>query len=80
MTASRILLLCGLALAVLSLGTMLLGQGGWVMALAVAKAWLITEGFMELRHSPWRWRLPLLAWALVVLALVGLVSHLSGKA
>lgn len=80
MTASRFLLLCGLALAVLSLGTVLLGQDGLVMALAVAKAWLITEGFMELRHGPWRWRLPLLAWALVVMTLVGLVSHLPGKA
>jgi hypothetical protein len=30
---------------------------------ALGKAWLIVDGFMELRHGPRLWRALLLAWA-----------------
>jgi hypothetical protein len=40
--------------------TLLLASG--VLLAALAKAWLITDGFMELRHAPWLWRGLLLAW------------------
>ncbi|KDN99087.1 MULTISPECIES: cytochrome C oxidase subunit IV family protein [Pseudomonas] len=72
MPTSIFLLLCWLALTCLSLGTVMLGQGALILLLAVAKAWLITDGFMELRHGPQRWRWLLLSWALVLAALVGL--------
>lgn len=39
-----------------------------VVALAVAKAWLIIDGFMELRHASPGWRLALLAWPLAMAA------------
>ncbi|MNH16966.1 hypothetical protein D3C79_766180 [compost metagenome] len=56
----------------------MLGQGTVILLLAAAKAWLITDGFMELRHGPQRWRWLLLSWALVLAALVGLGLHLRG--
>ena len=75
MSASRVLLLCWLGLAVLSTLTVLLGSAGSTPALAAAvlglaliKAWLITDGFMELRHAPLSWRLLLLGWPLVLAA------------
>lgn len=75
MSASRVLLLCWLGLAVLSTLTVLLGSAGSTPALAAAvlglaliKAWLITDGFMELRHAPLSWRLLLLCWPLVLAA------------
>jgi hypothetical protein len=33
-------------------------------AAALGKAWLIVDGFMELRHGPRLWRASLLAWSL----------------
>ncbi|MGH8439008.1 MAG: cytochrome C oxidase subunit IV family protein [Pseudomonas sp.] len=82
MLASRFLLGCWLALAVLSLATVGLAQGavssGAVLLLAVLKAWLITDGFMELRHGPWRWRVLLLAWAGVLALVVGISLNLRG--
>ncbi|QBF26481.1 hypothetical protein EXN22_12545 [Pseudomonas tructae] len=78
MSSSIFLLLCWLALACLSLGSVLLGQGALVLLLAVAKAWLITDGFMELRHGPQRWRWLMLSWALVLAALLGLGLYLRG--
>jgi len=47
-----------------------------VIALAVAKAWLIIDGFMELRHAPRAWRLLLLAWPFAMAAGVLLAGHL----
>jgi len=44
--------------------TLLLAAG--VMAIALIKAWLITDGFMELRHAPRLWRLLLLCWPLAM--------------
>ncbi len=80
MLASRFLLGCWLALALFSLATVGLAQGavssGAILLLAVLKAWLITDGFMELRHGPWRWRGLLLAWAAVLAVLVGISLHL----
>lgn len=70
MSASPVLIACWMALAVLSTGTVALGQvaaSGLVsiaiLAVAVAKAWLIADGFMELRHAPQLWRRLVLSWA-----------------
>lgn len=73
MSASRVLIACWMALAVLSSGTVALGQivaSGLVsiaiLAVAVTKAWLIADGFMELRHAPRLWRWLVLSWAVVL--------------
>jgi hypothetical protein len=73
MSASKVLVACWLGLALLSISTVLLGNAGATLALTAAvlltafgKAWLITDGFMELRHAPRAWRLLLLAWPLVL--------------
>ena len=77
MSASKILVGCWLGLAVLSVSTVLLGNAGATLALAAGvllaafgKAWLITDGFMELRHAPPAWR-----WALIggLTLIVGLI-------
>ncbi len=71
MSASTLLVCCWLGLATLSLVTVLLGNAGATLLLAggvllaaLAKAWLIADGFMELRHAPRLWRGLLLAWPL----------------
>ena len=73
MSASKLLFACWLGLAVLSISTVLLGGAGATLALAAVvllaafgKAWLITDGFMELRHAPKLWRLLLLGWPLAM--------------
>ncbi|WP_431481082.1 cytochrome C oxidase subunit IV family protein [Pseudomonas thivervalensis] len=73
MSASRVLIACWILLAVLSTGTVALGQvaaSGLVslaiLAVAVTKAWLIADGFMELRHAPRLWRRLVLSWAAVL--------------
>lgn len=73
MSASKVLIGCWLALAVLSTATVLLGNAGStlllagaVLAVALVKAWVITEGFMELRHAPHLWRLLLLGWPIAM--------------
>jgi hypothetical protein len=73
MSASPVLIACWMALAVLSTGTVALGQvaaSGLVsiaiLAVAVTKAWLIADGFMELRHAPQLWRRLVLSWAVVL--------------
>ncbi|WLH15257.1 cytochrome C oxidase subunit IV family protein [Pseudomonas hefeiensis] len=70
MSVSRVLIACWMTLAVLSIGTVALGQvaaSGLVsiaiLAVAVTKAWLIADGFMELRHAPRLWRWLVLSWA-----------------
>ncbi|EXF92884.1 cytochrome C oxidase subunit IV family protein [Pseudomonas sp. CVAP len=87
MSASRLLLVCWAALATLSVCTVVLAQVGvtWqlsiaILGVAVGKACLITDGFMELRRAPRLWRRLMLSWALVLAALVGLslLSVLSG--
>ena len=62
MSASRLLWMCWAALATLSVCTVVLAHSGataWlsitILLVAVAKAWLITEGFMELRRAPRLW-------------------------
>ncbi|WP_426139115.1 cytochrome C oxidase subunit IV family protein [Pseudomonas sp. DWP3-1-2] len=79
MSASRLLFVCWVGLAVLSVCTVVLAQFGasWqlsvaILAVAVCKAWLITDGFMELRRAPRLWRRLMLSWALVLAVLVGL--------
>ena len=73
MSASKVLIGCWLALAILSTATVLLGNAGStlllagaVLAIALVKAWVITEGFMELRHAPAMWRLLLFGWPLAM--------------
>ncbi|NMX60575.1 cytochrome C oxidase subunit IV family protein [Pseudomonas sp. WS 5059] len=71
------LLACWGALVLLSVGTVMSGAAGlwWIVVLAaVAKAWMITDGFMELRHAPLGWRAAMLAWP-VVLVMGIVVMH-----
>ena len=79
MSASRLLLVCWAALATLSVCTVVLAQVGatWLLSVAillvaVGKAWLITDGFMEMRHAPRMWRRLMVSWALVLAVVVGL--------
>lgn len=79
MTVSRVLLVCWAALATLSVCTVVLAHAGAtsllsiaILLVAVGKAWLITDGFMEMRHAPRLWRRLMLSWALVLAAVVGL--------
>ncbi|MHC8361708.1 cytochrome C oxidase subunit IV family protein [Pseudomonas sp. LS2P72] len=79
MSVSRVLLVCWAALATLSVCTVVLAQAGstWLLSIAillvaVGKAWLITDGFMEMRHAPRLWRRLMLSWALVLATVVGL--------
>ena len=37
-----------------------------ILLVAVGKAWLIADGFMELRHAPRLWRRLVLSWAAVL--------------
>lgn len=73
MSASRTLILCWLGLALLSVASVQLGNSGATLVLvasvllaALGKAWLITDGFMELRHAPRLWRGLLLGWPLAM--------------
>jgi hypothetical protein len=72
-TASKTLLICWLGLVLLSVGTVALGNlgaslalAGGMLAVALGKAWLITDGFMELRHAPLFWRVLLFGWPLAM--------------
>lgn len=67
---SRLLLACWLVLVALSVASVQLGSGAaslllaaLVLLIALAKAWLISDGFMELRHAPTLWRGLLFGWA-----------------
>jgi hypothetical protein len=84
MSASTTLIACWLGLAVLSVASVQLGSSGATLSLAVAvllaalgKAWLITDGFMELRHAPRLWRGLLLAWPLTMALGALLALHFS---
>lgn len=80
MSTSRVLIACWMTLAVLSTGTVALGQIAAtglvsiaILVVAVTKAWLIADGFMELRHAPRLWRRLVLSWAAVLATVIGLV-------
>ncbi|WP_335945166.1 cytochrome C oxidase subunit IV family protein [Pseudomonas sp. G166] len=80
MSASRVLIVCWMALAVLSSATVALGQVAAtglisiaILTVAVAKAWLIADGFMELRHAPRLWRRLVLSWAALLATAIGVV-------
>ena len=84
MLASRTLILCWLGLALLSVASVQLGNAGATLLMASAvllaalgKAWLITDGFMEMRHAPRLWRGLLLAWPLAMAAGVLLALQFS---
>lgn len=75
MSPSKRLVSCWLGLAVLSVSTVLLGAAGTsllliagVLLVALAKAWLIIDGFMELRRAPRLWRGLLLGWPVAMAA------------
>lgn len=85
MSASRLLLGCWLALMALTVASVQLASSGTSMLLALlvllaalAKAWLISDGFMELRHAPRLWRGLLLSWALAMVLGVLLSLLLAG--
>lgn len=84
MSASTTLIACWLGLAALSVASVQLGNSGTSLMLASAvlfaalgKAWLITDGFMELRHAPRLWRWLLLGWPLAMAAGVLLALRFS---
>ncbi|WP_372876942.1 cytochrome C oxidase subunit IV family protein [Pseudomonas sp.] len=84
MSASTTLIFCWLGLAVLSVASVQLGSSGAtqlmagaVLLAALGKAWLIADGFMELRHAPRMWRWLLLAWPLTLAAGVLLTLQFS---
>ena len=84
MSASRVLIACWMTLAVLSTGTVALGQVAAtglvsiaILVVAVTKAWLIADGFMELRHAPRLWRRLVLSWAALLATVIGLVISFS---
>ncbi|EPJ77637.1 MULTISPECIES: cytochrome C oxidase subunit IV family protein [Pseudomonas] len=79
MSASRVLIACWMTLAVLSTGTVALGQIAAtglvsiaILVVAVTKAWLIADGFMELRHAPRLWRWLVLSWAALLAIAISL--------
>ena len=79
MAASRVLVVCWAALAALSVCTVVLGHAEAstqlsiaILLVAVGKAWLIADGFMEMRHAPRLWRRLMLSWAVALAAVVGL--------
>ena len=43
-----------------------------ILLVAVGKAWLIADGFMEMRHAPRLWRRLMVSWGVVLAAVVGL--------
>lgn len=80
MPASRVLIACWSMLVVLSICTVALGQVAAtglvsiaILAVAVGKAWLIADGFMELRHAPRLWRWLVLSWAVLLASVIGIV-------
>ncbi|WLG20864.1 cytochrome C oxidase subunit IV family protein [Pseudomonas sp. FP1154] len=80
MSVSRVLIVCWMTLAVLSIGTVALAQVAAtglvsiaILAVAVTKAWLIADGFMELRHAPRLWRWLVLSWAALLAIVIGVV-------
>lgn len=80
MSVSRVLIVCWMTLAVLSIGTVALGQVAAtglvsiaILVVAVTKAWLIADGFMELRHAPRLWRWLVLSWAALLAIVIGVV-------
>lgn len=84
MSASNTLILCWLGLAALSVTSVQLGNAGAtllmtgaVLLVALGKAWLIADGFMELRHAPRMWRWLLLSWPVVLAAGVLLALQFS---
>lgn len=86
MSEIKALLCFWLGLAVLSVATVRVAGMGWaagagavLVALAVAKAWLIIDGFMELRHAPRAWRWLMLAWPIVMAAGLLLVNIVAGR-
>jgi nitric oxide reductase NorF protein len=84
MSASTTLIACWLGLAVLSFASVQLGSAGAtllmvcaVLLAALGKAWLIADGFMELRHAPPMWRWLILSWPVVMAAGVLLALSVS---
>ncbi|ROM81687.1 hypothetical protein BK654_03550 [Pseudomonas brassicacearum] len=80
MSVSRVLIVCWTALALLSTGTVALGQAAGtglvsvaILMVAVTKAWVIADGFMELRHAPRLWRGLVLSWAVLLATVIATI-------
>ncbi|MNM75093.1 hypothetical protein D3C81_868650 [compost metagenome] len=77
----RALISCWIVLLLLTLISVTFGSHGerWAIGLVlgsgVAKGWLISERFMEMRGAPRSWRLLLLAWPLTLSLLIGLALY-----
>lgn len=79
-----LLALCWLALILATLLTVYWGaevtslqlQLAIVLSLAIVKAGIIIDGFMELRHSSLRWRAIMYGWPLAMSLLLALTSLL----
>lgn len=78
MSPATVLIVCWLGLALLSVTTVLLGSSGnssllvaGILLAALGKGWIITERFMELRHTRSFWRPLLLAWPVLMAVVVG---------
>lgn len=77
-SSSRDLILCWVALVVLSVATVWMGGNGsgqllaaGVLSAGFAKAWIIIDHFMELRRVAVRWRLLMLGWPVTMALLIG---------
>lgn len=76
----KILLGCWLILMALTAATVYWGahasslvlQVTVILVIAVIKAGIIIDGFMELWHAPGKWRLLLYGWPVVMALVVGL--------
>jgi len=80
MSVSRVLIVCWTVLALLSTGTVALGQAAGtgqvsvaILMVAVTKAWVIADGFMELRHAPRLWRGLILSWAVLLATVIATI-------
>lgn len=75
----KTLVVSWVALVLLSVITVMAGQfdhrllpGMIVLLAGLAKAWLIVDHFMELRHAHQGWRMAMLGWPLVMALAIGL--------
>lgn len=76
--AETMLLLCWAGLILATLATVYWGayqattalQLAAIVPVALFKSVLIIDGFMELRHAAWRWRLLMYGWPVVMVLVV----------
>lgn len=83
MATWKYLLGCWIGLVLLSVGTVWMGSktatellAAGILLAALGKAWLIIDGFMEMRHANWFWRCMMLGWPLALASAVFLAFQL----